>query len=481
MSSQTEIFRRRVRDSLGEPPASASLNIALREAIDRFAQTPISALVLLDENRRPAGILTEADIVRRIALRSDLPDTAAPVMTAPVITVEADEYLYRGIARMRRHGLRHLPVVDAAGALAGMLHMDDALASASADLVARIDRLSGDDSEASLISIKAAQADIAAALLADAVPVGDVQGLITHVNNDLYRRVTRSILAETGAPPTGFAVIVMGSGGRGENFLTPDQDNGLVIADYPDADHDRIDGWFIEFAERLTGRIDRIGLPLCDGYVMATNPLWRKTQTQWGDQVDVWLRRSSAAAVLLSDIFFDFQPVAGDIALARPIRDRITGKLPQHRRFLGDMQRHHAHMRSPLGLFGRFRTERGNAAHRGAINLKSYGVQPVVSAARILALRDGIDETSTRARLLALSAAGALGAHNGDEIVNAFDVVCDLMLRSQISEARTGAAITNFIQPAALTRRQRKTLRDAFRVIDGFSDGTRAEITGQVI
>ncbi|MSO89125.1 MAG: hypothetical protein EXQ89_04035 [Rhodospirillaceae bacterium] len=43
-------------------------------------------------------------------------------------------------------------------------------------------------------------------------------------------------------PPVALSLIVMGSGGRGESFLFPDQDNGIIIADYPDDAHDRIDG-----------------------------------------------------------------------------------------------------------------------------------------------------------------------------------------------------------------------------------------------
>ena len=481
MSAQTDLFRRKVADSLGPPPPTAPQDISVGQAVAALAATPSSALVLLDADRRPAGILTEADIARRVAFSVDASTPVAEVMTAPVVCIEAGEYLYRAIARMRRHGLRHLPAIDEADRLAGVVHMDEALAAASDETVARIDLLSGDDGDASLRAIRTAQAGIAADLLADGVPVSDVQGLITHVNNDLYRRVTRDLLREMSPPPADFAVIVMGSGGRGENFLTPDQDNGLVIADYPDADHDRIDGWFIGFADRLTRRMDAVGLPLCTGNVMATNPLWRKTQAQWLDQMEIWLRHSSAAAVLLADIFFDFRPVAGNAALARPVRDLITARLTQNRRFLGDMLRHHDHFRSAIGLFGGFRTERRDAAHRGAINLKYHGVQPVVAAARMLALRDGIAETATLARLRALAEAGTLPAADADDIAAAFAVVCDTLLRAQIADVEAGVAASNFVAPARLTRRGRRSLREAFRTIDRFGDGVRSDITGRVI
>lgn len=482
MSSRTDIFRRRVRDGLGPMPPTAPAGITIGEAVECLAATRASGLVLLDADGRPAGILTESDIARRVALRADPAAPVASVMTAPAVTVPADGYLYRGIARMRRAGLRHLPVVDGAGRLAGMLHLGDALAAASDGLVASIDRLTPDGGEAEMKAVKAAEVDVAQELLADNVAATDVLGLITHVNNDLYRRVVDRLVAEcSGPPPVPFAVIVMGSGGRGENFLYPDQDNGIVLADYPDADHARIDGWFVGFAEALTARMDAIGFPFCDGHVMATNPLWRKTRSQWLDQLDIWVRRRRSAAVLFADIFFDFAPVAGDESLTRPVRDRITALLPKHPMFIGDMQSAHEAMRAPLGLFGQFLTRGRDARGRGVVDLKRHGIQPVVAAARLLALRAGIDEVPTLRRLAALEAAGILTADRREEVAGAFSTVCDILLRSQIAAFGAGEKVTNGVAPSALRRRQRTDLRAAFRTIDGFCDGTRADLTGRVL
>lgn len=482
MNSQTEIFRRRVRDSLGALPPTAPHDISVSDAVRRLAETGASALVLLDSGRRPAGILTEADVARRVTFRIEGDAPVSRAMTTPVVVVETDEYLYRGIARMRRRGLRHLPVVDGDGRFAGMLHMADALAAMSEGLVQRIDRLTASDDEAEMRAAKAAQVEIAADLLADNVAATDVLGLITHVNNDLYRRVANRLVAECPSPPpVPFAVIVMGSGGRGENFLFPDQDNGMILADYPDAEHTRIDAWFAGFAEALTAQMDAIGFPFCDGYVMATNPLWRKTQSQWLDQIALWVAKRKSAAVLFADIFFDFVPVAGETSLARPVRDRVTALLPAHPMFIGDMQNAHEAMRAPLGLFGRFRMRGEDSAGRGTVDLKRYGIQPVVAAARLLALKSGISEVSTLARIEALAAAGMFSADRRDEVVGAFRTVCDILLREQIAAFGAGEKVSNRIAPAALSRRQRDELRAAFRSVDGFCDGTRAELTGRVM
>ena len=466
-------------DTLGTPPPSAPLPLSVGDAVDCLRETRASGLVVTDEYGAPAGLLTEADIARRVALSVDAAAPVQSVMTAPVITAGLNEPLYLAIARMRKNVLRHLPVVDADGRLAGILHLDDALSVAAEDLVERIDRLAQDGDDAALRAVKAAETEIAADLLADNVPVADVLGLITHVNNDLYRRAMQTVLAEIPTPPpVPFALIVMGSGGRGENFLSPDQDNGLIVADYPDDDHDRIDGWFRDFADRMTGRMDAIGFPLCKGNVMATNPLWRKTQSQWQEQTGLWVQRRSMAALLLADIFFDFVPVAGEMSLAGPVRDRITALMTDAPLFLNGMQQQHDKMRSALGLFGRFRTERGSAAHAGGIDLKHAAVQPAVAAVRLLALKDGVAATGTLDRVRALSARQRIGADEAEEIAEAFGTVCDALLRSQIDSYRAGGPVTNFVAPASLSRSRKRALRDAVRAIETFAAGVRAEFTG---
>ncbi len=91
---------------------------------------------------------------------------------------------------------------------------------------------------------------LAERLLADDVPAPEIQALIADINNDIHRRVLRLLEAELagegrGPPPVAYACIVMGSGGRGESLLFPDQDHGFVLADYPDERHGEIDPWFI--------------------------------------------------------------------------------------------------------------------------------------------------------------------------------------------------------------------------------------------
>ena len=272
----------------------------------------------------------------------------------------------------------------------------------------------------------------------------------------------------------------MGSGGRGESYLNPDQDNGLILADYPDERHDEIDGWFRRYAERLVLAMDGIGMELCRGYVMATNPLWRKTESQWRAQLAYWLRRANLSTLRLADIFFDFSPVFGEMVFAERLRSHITDRLSESPGFLRAMVGIDAEYGVALGLFNRFMVDHGEGRSRGMMNLKLGGTLPLVNALRLLALRHGIAETSCLGRIGALQQAGVLDADDADYLSGAFGHITGLMLEHQIEQFRGTGGTSNFVDPASLSERERDILVDALKAIRRLAERVRNELTGEL-
>jgi len=82
-----------------------------------------------DVLRRPIGVLTDRDLVLGVMARDVDPHavTVEDVMTRqPLIANEADE-LNDMLQGMRLAGVRRVPVVDARGALTGIMAIDDAI------------------------------------------------------------------------------------------------------------------------------------------------------------------------------------------------------------------------------------------------------------------------------------------------------------------------------------------------------------------
>ena len=178
---------------------------------------------------------------------------------------------------------------------------------------------------------KAAQASLAAALLAAGEPAMEVIALVNALNDDITAAVLRQALASMaeagwGEPPVSFAALVMGSAGRGESLLHPDQDNGFILADHADFEHESLDRFFVELAQRFTRGLEQAGFPLCEGDVMATNPLWRKPLAQWHMQVTGWVRARGNQEIMFTDIFFDFRAISGPPELAAAFAAHFRGK-----------------------------------------------------------------------------------------------------------------------------------------------------------
>ena len=482
--SQTAIFSRLVKDFMRRVPLAVTAGNSCADVIAAMAARMASSATVTDAEGRPLGIITERDLTHRVAFRVPPETPVEKVMTTPVMTIAGDEYLYYAIARMRRRGLRHMPVVDGGGALTGMLNLHDALAVASDQLMGQIDTLAREDSIEGMKQIKAAQVELADQLFEDNLPAPDIQALLTHINNDIYRRIVDlnrgAMEAEGyGRPPVEFCVIVMGSGGRGENYLYPDQDNGFILEDYPDERHTEIEAWFIELAERMVRDLDCVGFPLCKGYVMATNPLWRKTLPQWIEQINLWGRKRNFVALRLADIFFDFQPVRGHPDMAARLRRSVTKMARSNHFFLQQMFQEEADHNVALGFFGGLLTEK-KKRYKGQVNLKHTGTLPLVEAVRLLALREGVEETGTVRRIKALAAKGVLDANEDEELTSAFRLITGILLSRQIKDFQADTGVSYYVDPKALSKRTRSLLLDALKAIDTFRQRVRADFTADI-
>lgn len=486
MQSQTRIFSHIVRDYMRRMPVQLPEDASVAQLLERLTTGKTTAALIVDTAGKLSGIVTETDIVRRIALRCSGGEPVKDVMTRQVETVQEGDYLFQAIARMRRFGWHHMPVVDRQGAPVGLIVLSEALAIAGQSIVNDIELLTRDDGVDGLGQIKAAQVDIAKTLLADKVPAPEILNFLTSINRDIHRRLIDRHLAEMegegrGPPPVEFSLLIMGSGGRGENYLYPDQDNGFIIGDYDDADHTEIDGFFIELAERLTRDLDAVGLPYCKGFVMATNPLWRKTRSQWRTQVGLWGKKRSQIAIQLSDIFFDFHHGYGSVDMVEDLRTLVTRMAKNSPAFLAELNQEMERIVVALGWFGRLVRETDKGDHKGRINLKHGGTLPLVSGLRLLSLREGVTAVGTLDRIDALAGLKILNRNEADYLRSAFNHLTFLLLRQQLADFDDPSlSVSNYVDADGLTKRERAELIESLDQIKQFKERVNSEFTGSV-
>jgi CBS domain-containing protein len=103
------------------------------DAAKRMRMLHVGALVVVEQKggkRHPIGILTDRDLVLSVVASDPehLPSLlVSDVMSSELVTVRENEPLTVAVERMQTHGIRRLPVVDAAGELVGVIAADDVL------------------------------------------------------------------------------------------------------------------------------------------------------------------------------------------------------------------------------------------------------------------------------------------------------------------------------------------------------------------
>ena len=98
---------------------------AIREALAELATRNIGALVVVDENDRPIGIISERDVVRWAVLDEHLfGHTVRELMTKNVIVGSPEDDLKSVAHTMTEMRVRHLPVV-VGGRLVGIVSIGD--------------------------------------------------------------------------------------------------------------------------------------------------------------------------------------------------------------------------------------------------------------------------------------------------------------------------------------------------------------------
>ncbi|HLA75773.1 MAG TPA: CBS domain-containing protein [Gammaproteobacteria bacterium] len=102
------------------------------EAARLMRQHHVGDVVVIDEKnglRTPVGVVTDRDIVIEVIAKGVSADTVTvgDIMSADAATVRETEGVYETIQYMRAKGVRRMPVVNAKGALVGILALDDLL------------------------------------------------------------------------------------------------------------------------------------------------------------------------------------------------------------------------------------------------------------------------------------------------------------------------------------------------------------------
>lgn len=96
----------------------------LRDAIAAMNSARIGC-VLVTQDDRLVGILTERDILKKVVGQLDLDSSVEQIMTSNPETVGMDDGIAYALHKMHVGGYRHIPVLDGQGRPVGVVSMRD--------------------------------------------------------------------------------------------------------------------------------------------------------------------------------------------------------------------------------------------------------------------------------------------------------------------------------------------------------------------
>lgn len=472
MKLDTYPYRHRVRELMSSPPVFVAPKTTIGEALAIMVDRKISSLFVAPAGKQAeqaplaaaeSGIVTERDLLRAIRSKAAglFENPVGGIASRPLVCVPADAFVYRAIGRMDRLRIRHLGVADELGNVAGALTARDLLRLRARDAVTLGDEIDEARDVHELGRAWSTLPAVARGLLDEGIEARDVSAIISRELGALTRRAgqlaeMRMREAGLGAPPAPYALLVLGSAGRGESLLAMDQDNAIVFErGEPDGPEDR---WFAALGTHVADILHEVGVPYCTGGVMAKNPPWRGSLETWRERLRQWLGRSSPHDLLAVDIFFDFRAVHGEGRLAATLWREAYALAKGQAAFAKLLAESAGDFEPPLGWFG-IRTENSR------VDLKRGGLFVIVSVARVLAIYYGIDEHSTKSRIEGVRALGIGSERDLKAMIETQRVILGAILDQQLADIAAGRPPSNKVELRRLSRDEQTELKDALSSI----------------
>ncbi len=470
-------FKKRLAEIMSTPVECCATDTPIRQVAQRLIARQIGALLVCNEANEVQGLISERDLVTKV-LAVERPAgeqlTAGAVMNPTPPSMSPSTYMYEATSFMMSHDLRHLPILEQ-GKPVGMVTLQDLMRYRSQKAMLLIGNIREAGSIEQLTEAREKIVRVAKALMSEARSHLETMEILSYLHHCILRRGYEIVLQQfkqqgQEPPAIRFCFIIMGSGGRKEMLLGPDQDNGFIFENFPDAQKQAVESFFIPFAEQLVTAFEQIGYPRCKGKVMINNPLWRGRLKDWQERISSWINSPEPQRVRYSTIFFDFMPLVGDASLCQDLRSIVHANIRKFPLFLFHMMELDFKHKVPLGLLGRFSLDR---EHKGQLSTKQTGSIFIVDCVRMFMLQKHIDATTTSERIDKLVAENVFTPDTAENLKAAYEAFTFLRLRNEIALIEAGRKPSHYLNPYALSKDEQELLKEAFRVASKLQDSAK--------
>ena len=376
-----------------ENPITASPTDIVKFVAQTMASSKIGSMII-HENRKPIGIVTDKDLRSKIATGLYSIDvTIDKIMSSPVITVADNLSIAEAQIMMLKHNVSHLCVTKDGtndSEITGIITEHDIVVAQANNPGVLLKQSKRAQKSSDLKEVREKLTDLIQHSLDKNVPINHITSIVGEINLAITKRAIELAIEKIGTPPPAqFAWMNMGSQGRKEQLLLTDQDNAIVFEDVPEDKYDAVKKYFIDLAEKVTKTLNKVGYEYCPAEMMASNPLWCKSVTDWQHQFKGWITAPGEKGILMCTIFFDYDFVYGNEDLVDAISNTIHEETNDNQLFFAYLGADALKNPPPLGFFRQFLVE-SDGEHKDTFDLKGRALMPLIDAARILSLSKGI-------------------------------------------------------------------------------------------
>ncbi len=456
-----------VKDYCRRDLITCNCNDSIIVAAEKMRDNNVSSLIACDDENQPIGIMTDRDLRNKVVAGKIDSATVkvSKVMTTPVLSVTEDDTLFEVLYQMSRNRIHRVGVVDRNNELVGLINESDIIRLQNRSPQRLLQAIDDATSSSDLKKVYQDNEQLVVFLSRNGVRTGDLVKMISLLNDQISEKLI-SLLKQGRFKGLGVknAFMVLGSEGRRDQTLKTDQDNAMIIAD--DASDEDI-AIIEEFSEILINTLIEIGVPECPGGIMAKNPFWRRSLSNWKETIDSWIGSPSGENILNFSMFSDMRVICGDNALGAQLQDYVVKVAAENSIFLAKMAQNICRFPPPLGMFGQIKTM-SNGDYAGMMDLKKGGIFALTEGVKILALSAGMLGGGTHERLAYLQQQEILSDAQVSDIEASFNLLTFLRLRGQVDSAAAGREITNHIFPGSLDRVEKGRLKLALEVVKSF-------------
>lgn len=474
-----EIYTRRIDSIEYRQIVKCAATTTITAAARMMGANKVSCLFITDGQDNIIGYVTDITLRDRViaTLRNPM-DGVSTVMANPVISVNAEAYVYEAILMMFSTKARYL-LVEKHGAYIGFLSRNKLLSEQAQSPLVFIQSVRSAVSVEELKRKWESVPQFVNQLLQRGVNAQIANQVITTVTDTIAQKVIEHTIGLLGVPPAKFVFMVLGSEGRKEQTFKTDQDNAIIYEDKANEHREQVRGYFLDFAAGVSEKLDFIGFSFCTGGYMAQNPKWTHSLSHWKQNYRDWIADSLPETVVNFSTFFDCRAIYGETAIMDELRGFLNDELqkPQDKLF-ANMAKNALQYEPPLTFFKGIRTFKKGT--REVFDVKRT-MTPIVDLVRVYALKHRVFEVNTGDRLRALKQLQVFDQAEYNELTQAYYFLMSMRLKKQTNQIiYDRSEPDNHIDVAQLTTIERVTLKEVFSVIKNFQTRIRLQFTGSL-